>query len=255
MAKILALDASSEGCSVALSCEGVTSEYFVSAPRQHAQQLLPMVDRMLSEHQLTLNQIDAIAFGAGPGSFTGLRIACGIVQGLAFGAEKPVIPVSTLAALAYGTLKNYTRTDSQVIAMCCLDARLEEVYWGCYVLDADSGVKAVMEDQVCSRAAVNFMAPVSEKDSDKKGDAKFYGIGNGWAYHSEFSQLSELAVELDVAAIPRAVDIAFLSLSKFNNGDYVDAENALPNYLRGAGSWKKRQPIRAQSVKHDGASD
>ena len=129
MTRILALDTSGSACSVALwSDAGLLIGHEETAQRQHTQRLLPMIKSLLLEADVNLSSLDAIAYGRGPGSFTGIRIAAGVAQGLAFGIDCPVIPVSTLAALA---LRMYQPSETaQPAFACCLDARMGEVYWG-----------------------------------------------------------------------------------------------------------------------------
>src|SRR5690554_5279655 len=147
MTTILALDAATTACSVALCRGGVITRQFVSTPREHTRLLLPMVDELLSEAGISLAQVDALAFTAGPGSFTGLRIGFGVVQGLAFGADLPVIPVSTLAALALAGARKAQLGSGCILP--ALDARMGEIYWGLYRYQSGS-VEPLMADQVAS---------------------------------------------------------------------------------------------------------
>ena len=136
--RILAIETSSAACSAALSVDGEVVERDALAPRQHAALILPMIESLLAESGCAVGELDAIAFGRGPGSFTGVRIAASIVQGIAFAADLPVIPVSTLAALAFGAM----RESSVPRVIAALDARREEVYWACYERTADERVAA-----------------------------------------------------------------------------------------------------------------
>jgi tRNA threonylcarbamoyladenosine biosynthesis protein TsaB len=124
---ILALDTSTEACSVALWADGAVTERF-ELGSQHSERILPMTQEALAEAGVALTQIDAVAFGRGPGSFTGLRICAGVAQGLAFGADVPVLPVSSLAALAQGI--------EAPGVLAAFDARMDQLYWGAYVRNA-----------------------------------------------------------------------------------------------------------------------
>jgi Inactive homolog of metal-dependent proteases, putative molecular chaperone len=144
MTTLLALDTATEACSVALLHDGKVTSHYEVIPRMHAQKLLPMIKQLLANSGVALNALDAIAFGRGPGAFTGVRIAIGVVQGLAFALERPVLPVSNLAALAQGALREHGV--QQVAA--AIDARMDEVYWGCYKAEAGEmrlqGLEAVL---------------------------------------------------------------------------------------------------------------
>src|SRR5690554_6449592 len=128
MTTLLALDTATEACSVALLHNGQVFSRYAVIPRLHAQQILPMISEVLTEAGVNKSAIDAIAFGCGPGAFTGLRIAVGVVQGLAFALERPVLPVSNLATIAQRAWREHGA--AQVAA--AIDARMDEVYWGCY---------------------------------------------------------------------------------------------------------------------------
>ncbi|MDM8563559.1 tRNA (adenosine(37)-N6)-threonylcarbamoyltransferase complex dimerization subunit type 1 TsaB, partial [Candidatus Marithioploca araucensis] len=129
--KLLAFDASSPACSCALYLDGEITERYEIAPRQHAALILPMADELLTEAGLKPIELEGIAFGRGPGSFTGLRIASGVAQGIAFAADIPVAPISSLATLAQAA---YIENGAQKV-LAAIDARMSEVYWGMYVID------------------------------------------------------------------------------------------------------------------------
>jgi len=126
MTTLLALDTATEACSVALLHDGKVASHYEVIPRLHAQRLLPMVQALLGEAGVALSAVDAIAYGRGPGAFTGVRIAIGVVQGLAFALQRPVLPVSTLATIAQRAWREQGAT--QIAA--AIDARMDEVYWG-----------------------------------------------------------------------------------------------------------------------------
>ncbi len=129
--KILAIDTVTEGCSAALLIGEEIVEQFEVTPRGHTQKILPMVDQLLAESGHKLGELDAIAFDRGPGSFTGLRITAGVVQGLAYGADLPVVAVSSLAALA----RAHHQATGATFVLSAIDARMGEVYWGAYRID------------------------------------------------------------------------------------------------------------------------
>ena len=238
MSKILALDTSTDACSVALAIDGEISEEFAVIPREHTKRLLPMVDTMLAEHQLAPTQLDAIAFGRGPGSFTGLRICLGVVQGLAFGANLPVIPVSTLAAMAAGAYRTgVVPEDSSLLV--ALDARMDEIYGALYRRGEDEHtlVSLLGEEYVMAPPlAVEKTLAESRELTDN-----IIGVGPGWHYPA-LAALEPKAVVLDCH--PHALDIAALAVEAFARGETVDVMDAQPVYLRDKVSWKKRQRIR-----------
>lgn len=233
MTNILALDTSTDACSVALAMDGVIAEDFAIIPREHTRRLLPMVDGILRQHQLDLRALDAIAFGRGPGSFTGLRICLGVVQGLAFGANLPVIPVSTLAAMAAGAFRRrQVAPRSQLLV--ALDARMDEIYGGVFCQNGDVRELTALRDEF-------VMAPgsVVEYLGDLRGELS--GVGAGWHYPA----LRELApVTVDLECHPHAYDIAALACKAFEQGEALDVMAAEPVYLRDKVSWKKRKKIR-----------
>ena len=219
MARILAIETATEACSVALLLEEEVQERFEIAPRQHATLLLPFVESLLAAADLGLNRLDAIAFGRGPGSFTGLRIAAGITQGLAFGADLPVVPVSTLAALAQGTVAQH----GAKAVLAALDARMKEVYWGAFRCDDNGLVEPVGGEAVCTPQRVRVPTP---------GD--WVGAGSGW---DSYAELLAERCSLASAAIyrnqkPHAADLAHLAVRAFRQGKAVSAEQAIPVYLR-----------------------
>jgi tRNA threonylcarbamoyladenosine biosynthesis protein TsaB len=228
MSKILALDTSTQACSVALWIDGEVREDFRDIPRQHTQLLLPMVQQILADAGLALSQLDGIAFGRGPGSFTGLRICTGVTQGLALGADLPVAPVSTLAALAQQAADE-CQVDGVLTA---LDARMDELYWGCYQLDPVSGVPILMgEERVCGPEWVTTPPLIQ---------GKWIGYGTGWCYQDRLpAAVRDAVIQIEPRAEPRASAIAKLGAALIAAGQGVLPEQALPVYLRDNVALKK----------------
>jgi tRNA threonylcarbamoyladenosine biosynthesis protein TsaB len=216
---ILSLETSSEWCSAAAWRDGNVLAREELAGQRHSELILPMIDELLQEAGVGLTGFDAIAFGAGPGSFTGLRIACGVAQGLAFATGMPVACVSTLMAVAQ-------RTGAERVVVC-LDARMGEVYFGAFERDRDSGSgrrwTIVHPPQLC--------APAAAPRLDAGG---WVGAGSGFSLHGAAlaeryaGQLSETRAELH----PHAEDIAALAAEMVRARLTVAAEDARPVYLR-----------------------
>jgi tRNA threonylcarbamoyladenosine biosynthesis protein TsaB len=214
--KILALETATEACSVALNLDGNIVEHYTVEPRAHARLILQMIDTLLRDHGVLLHELDAIAFGQGPGSFTGVRIAVSVAQGLGFASDKPLIPISTLAALAYPGVA----IGGQIIA-AAIDARMGEVYWGVFRSSAGELV-GIHPECVCRPEQVK---------SDETIDHAF---GTGWATYSEILRgtVKGGATSLvDGQALPRASAVAALAAFRAP-GEWVDAAQALPRYLR-----------------------
>lgn len=217
--KLLALETASEACSVALWTDGEVHERHVVEPRRHAALVLGMVAELLDGAGLRLSALDALAFGRGPGAFTGVRIATGVVQGLALGADLPVVAVSTLQALAAGAMTE--APEGHVLA--AFDARMGEVYIGAYRGSAGGEVVAVAAEQVCAPQAF-----------DVAGDAHWIGVGSGFATYDEVlrATLGDRLVATLPERLPRAADVARLAVPRVLAGDVTSAERALPVYLR-----------------------
>ncbi len=217
--KLLAIDTATEACSAALLREGEIREHFEIAPRQHADLILKRVEELLDAAGLRLRELDAIAFGRGPGAFTGVRIGVGVVQGLAFGAELPVVPVSDLQALAQQAYDSHHRT--RVLA--AIDARMGEVYWGAFELGAEGVMEPAGEE--CVIAPEHVPLPQGEG---------WFGIGTGWGAHSDAlkHRLGEAVEGWDGEALPRAREVAVLGAALLKAGTAVPPEQALPTYLR-----------------------
>lgn len=219
--KILALETATEACSAALLLDGHMIERYRLAPREHTRLILPMIDSLLDEARIRLHELDALAFGRGPGSFTGVRIAAGIVQGLAMGAELPVVPVSTLAAMAHGCFAEY----AAATAFVALDARMGEVYWGVYQKDANSGVRLLGEEAVLAADAIEFELSVPDQSA---------GIGSGWGSYAEIlgEGLKGCVKQIAPEIYPRASSVAVLAQQEFRQGLALPPKMALPIYLR-----------------------
>ncbi|MBL3601283.1 MAG: tRNA (adenosine(37)-N6)-threonylcarbamoyltransferase complex dimerization subunit type 1 TsaB [gamma proteobacterium endosymbiont of Lamellibrachia anaximandri] len=217
--KLLALETAAEACSVALSIDGEIHLRYEVRPRGHSELVLAMMDELLNEVGLVPQQLDAMAIGRGPGSFTGVRIATGVVQGVAFAADLPVVPVSTLAALA----QRACRESGAKRLLPAFDARMGEVYWAVYRLGAVGLVELDGREAVAKAGDVNL----------PDGDG-WYGVGTGWAVYGELlaermgTGLEEQMPDLYCSA----EDVALLGVAGFEAGGAVAPELALPIYLR-----------------------
>ena len=220
-ATLLALDTATEACSAALLHDGRLFHRVEVAPRMHAQLLLPMIGELLAEAGIELEQVDALVFGRGPGAFTGVRIATGMVQGLAFAAGKPVIGISNLAALAQRAWREYGV--EQVCA--AIDARMDEVYWGCYHL-VDGVMTLAGAERVCAPDQV-------ELPSELTAPA---GAGTGWQYAERWAVAGERSWP---QMLPDATDLISLALPAWKAGQVLDAADAQPVYLRDKGATPK----------------
>jgi tRNA threonylcarbamoyladenosine biosynthesis protein TsaB len=215
--QILAFDASTEVCAVALG-DGVNwHECSKLAGQRHSELLLPMIRSMLAECAVTLEQLDGIAFGAGPGSFTGLRIACGVAQGLALGAGLPVVGVSTLEAIAQ-TRRDQAGGDRIITA---IDARMREVYVGAYERDFGHWREVIAPVAVPPDAA-----PVPE-------GAGWIAAGSGFAAYPSLRECYGAAIsECDGSVVPSATAVGKLALPRFIAGKGTSARDAAPFYVR-----------------------
>jgi tRNA threonylcarbamoyladenosine biosynthesis protein TsaB len=272
--KILAIDTATEACSAALYIDdagntddtknkSISSRYQL-APREHSRLILKMIDELLAQAELSVDKLDAIAFGQGPGSFMGLRIASGVVQGIAFAHDIPVIPVSTLKAIAQ---RAYEDTGSQNV-IAAIDARMDEVYWAAYSLKENrwhlhgeesvispdkitlpempeqSGEPGVDEPGIGEPMAGKPGAgePGAGKDSVAKN---WVGAGSGWAsYQDRLLKAADCRLPTILTdCLPSAKAIVKLAVDELKSGKTVTAARAVPVYIRNDVA-KKPKPIK-----------
>ena len=232
----LAIDASTEACSVALQVTTTAGESKVFSrydlcPQSHSLHLLPMVDEVLTEAGIKLAELDGLIFGQGPGSFTGVRIGVGVAQGLAFSANLPVVGVSSLQAMAQLAFSEHKETK----VLAAIDARMNEVYNGYFELDENSIMQAKGD------SAVTPPEQLAKQLSDVVDviSAPVYGVGTGWdAYNEQLSTLKNNAGTPEVL-FPSAKAMLTIGIEMFKQGKGVSAELAQPVYVRDTVSWKK----------------
>lgn len=214
---VLAVDAATEACSAALLAGATLTERYEVIGRGHAGRLLPMADELLRESGLAVCDLDAVAFGRGPGGFTGLRIAAGIAQGLAAGGGKPIVPVSNLAAVAAGAARTHGRTHILV----CMDARMGQVYWAAFDCSGERP-RALTREQLSVPGAVELPAGVA-----------MFGAGHGFAAHPALAaRLAGNIAGIDDAWLPHAGDIARIGAAELAAGGGLAPTQGLPIYLR-----------------------
>lgn len=216
--KILAIETATEACSAALAINNTEIERFEIAPRKHTELILPMIDELINEADIRIADLDAIAYGQGPGAFTGVRIAMGVVQGLAFAHDIPVIPVSSLAALAQHVSHEYDFVASAI------DARMQEIYWGLFKKNRNGVMEALSEEIVCAPAdVVNIIS-----------DDFWFGVGSGWnTYSNELnSKFGNNLNGYNGNLFPSARDVLTLAKPVYLENKMIAVEEAAPVYLR-----------------------
>lgn len=220
---LLAIDTSMEACSASVLVDGKQYSAYEECPQQHSQKILPMIDRLLNECGSEIADMDYLVFGRGPGSFTGVRIACGIVQGLAFGANKRVIGISTLAAMA--------QTSAEQRISVASDARMGEVYYGEYERSEQGNLTCLSERVISPSLALESM-----KIFNPAGLS-----GSGWQAYPEFAELVE--AHKTSTAYPHAEKMIELALNDLQNTTNkrvgIEASELEPVYLRDKVTWKK----------------
>lgn len=244
--KILGIETSANACSAAL-LEGVQENFscverFEIAPRQHTQLILPMIDSVLGD--VDVRQVDALAFGCGPGAFTGIRVGTGVIQAISYGADRMVAPISSLAAIAQGFYRVFTcdkESPGQVKKILVAnDARMDEIYFGAYELSNGFMTLKGIEQVVKPGNLALFLQQQSiQLDED------WYLVGNGWTVYA--SQLAEVTEQCRYVIIddnfiyPHARDIAYLAFKKVAAQELVKAEQVSPVYLRNNVAKKPKQ--------------
>ena len=257
--KILAIDTATEACSAALYIddeagnENISSRYQL-APREHSRLILKMIDELLAQAELSVDKLDAIAFGQGPGSFMGLRIASGVVQGIAFAHDIPVIPVSTLKAIAQ---RAYEDTGSQNV-IAAIDARMDEVYWAAYSLKENrwhlhgeesviSPDKITLPEMPEQSGEPGIDEPVAGKSGAGKDSVakNWVGAGSGWAsYQDRLLKAADCRLPTILTdCLPSAKAIVKLAVDELKSGKTVTAARAVPVYIRNDVA-KKPKPIK-----------
>ena len=226
---LLSLDTSNEACSVALFHRGEKTHINELAQRTHTKRILPMIDEILANSGLGLNQVDALAFGRGPGSFTGVRVGAGIAQGLAFGADLPVIPVSNLTAMAQAALELHPAEN----VVAAIDARMNEVYFSQLVREKVRSDFAeffqwreIITEQVCS----------PEQAINQLRDDNAFRVGTGWAAYSQFTEKNLTSSDI---TLPNALYMLELARVEYLQKRTISALEIEPIYLRNEVTWQK----------------
>jgi len=226
---LLALDTSTEACSVALWHKGEKTHLDELAQRTHTKRILPMVDELLANSGINLKQVNALAFGRGPGSFTGVRVGTGIAQGLALGADLPVIAVSNLTAMAQAAFELFQAEN----VAAAIDARMNEVYFSQIKREkvrSELGEffqwNPVIEEQVCQ----------PEKVLEQLSDLTAYRVGTGWAAYPQFK---DSGLEGSDIILPSAQYMLELALTDYAQNKVISALEIEPVYLRNEVTWKK----------------
>lgn len=223
--RILALDTCTESCSAALTVEGKIFSRIADAPREHSQRLLPMVDEVLKEAQISLADIDIIAYGRGPGSFTGIRICTSMTQGLALGQDLPVIGISTLAAMAQMAISEHQAEQ----VFCAIDARMNEVYVGQFV--SQNGIATLVGmEQVCTPDLIELQL---------NSQQAIVACGTGFSAYPDLLALTDNICLLTQVTFPDARAMLTLAEDGVAKQQHTSVDDLAPVYLRDTVTWKK----------------
>lgn len=225
MMNIIAVDTSTEACSVALMFNNEITHDFVISQRDHTKQVLPMLDRLLKQSGYSMSQVDAIAFTKGPGSFTGVRIGIGIAQGLALGIDKPMLAISTLKVLAQGAYRLQGATN----VISAIDARMGEVYLGAYHYHHNQW-QSIIDERVTKPDNVSLLMTEPTINTHP-----MYFAGTGWqTYPNMLSNLQDSEYLL-----PSALDMLPIAIEQYSKGEVIAVEDVEATYLRNEVTWKK----------------
>jgi tRNA threonylcarbamoyladenosine biosynthesis protein TsaB len=238
--KLLALETSTEACSIALSIDGAVLERHEIAPRQHAELALPWAEALLAEAGIAKSQLDVIAVGRGPGAFTGVRLGISLAQGIAMALDRPVVPISTLAALAMRAHAFKpdvdTYVDAPISVLAAIDARMSELHFEL----RDGDAYALSEESLAVPETVTLVP----------GHEHPYGVGTGFAALGGAlrARLTSALVAIDAEALPRASDVARLAVRAYARGEALAPERVEPAYLRNNVALKlvEQQALRAE---------
>lgn len=232
---LLALDTSTEACSVALYNQGEVTALDEVAARTHTQRILPMIDQLLSESAISLKQLDGLVFGRGPGSFTGVRVGVSVAQGLALGADLPLYPVSNLTAMAQAAHQQLGVNE----VMCAIDARMSEVYFSYLRLlpnrDEQTTLpryywQPIIGEQVAGAVRViEQVATMTENGQRAK-------VGTGWQAYTSLAEIAGLTTDI---LLPSAQYMLPLALTDWAEQRFISALEVEPVYLRNEVTWKK----------------
>jgi tRNA threonylcarbamoyladenosine biosynthesis protein TsaB len=225
--RILALDTAMDNCSAALQIGNIITARDELAPQKQSELILPMIESLLSENNLKLNELNAVSFGSGPGSFTGARLAASITQGLCFAHHLTAIPISTLRALAEGVYRKYHDTH----VLIAIDAHLHEIYWAAYAIDNAGIMQPVLQDLLCPPENLSFVPDIINNTWSIVGDA--------WETYAEIlkEQCRISGIKFTNNTYPKqhshAYDIVQLASYDYKKlGFLTSNKNALPNYLQ-----------------------
>jgi tRNA threonylcarbamoyladenosine biosynthesis protein TsaB len=221
---ILIIDTATEACSVALEANQHVYKRFEICPQQHSQRILPMIDEVLKEAKVTLQDLDYLAFGRGPGSFTGVRIATGVLQGLALGTGHKVVGISTLAAMAQ---QAYVQHQKEHVC-AAIDARMSEVYFGQYQL----------QQNVMTLLGKEQVLPPQEGSLLTSNSHTMAGVGTGWQAYPELNTGVNTEILTDIL-YPNALYMLPIAKALIANGQAIEVDDIQPVYLRDKVTWKK----------------
>lgn len=220
--KCIAIDTSSEACSVAIEVSRQHYTKTLVESKTHSQKILILIDELMQQAKITFSELDAIAFGQGPGSFTGLRIAASVCQAIAYAHHLPVIPVSSLLAMAQTAYRQYGVSHSLI----ALDARMQDVYFAeCKLNTTHQLMEWIIPECLMS---INALSAWLDMNNEKMTQATL--VGNGWSLIPKTA-----AIKNDVffhSIYPEAISIVDFAVKLFKQGQTVTPEKAVPVYLR-----------------------